>query len=423
MSEDLAAHPGARMPHAEFVAIVALLMALNAMSIDVILPALQQMGESLSVADENTRQLPITAYIAFFGLSQLVYGTISDHFGRRPVLLAGLAIYVISSFGAALAGDFTTLLVMRGIQGIGAGATRVIAISVVRDTYGGRKMASVMSLAMMVFMVVPILAPMGGQGVLLIAGWRAILAVIALFGLVMTVWCFLRLPETLADENRRPLKVRPVLDAFRIVVTNSVASGYAIGSGLVFGCMLGFLNSAQQIYQQTYGIGVLFPLLFSASAVFIAIGSFTNSRLVERLGMRLLSHAALLVFTAVSALLCLIAVIDQGHVPLWVFFGCMLVTFSTLAFMGTNFNALALDPLGHVAGTASSVVSSLQTILGGVLGAIIGLAYDGTVFPLTLGFLILSLFSFGIIVLTERNRLFGRLDSKVAHPNPSLDGP
>lgn len=418
MSEDLAAHPAARMPHAEFVSMVALLMALNAMAIDVILPALQQMGESLTVADENRRQLPITAYVAFFGLSQLIYGTLSDHFGRRPVLLVGLLIYVIGSFGAALAGDFTTLLAMRGIQGIGAGATRVIAISVVRDTYGGRKMASIMSLAMMVFMAVPIIAPMGGQAVLMIAGWRAILAAIATFGLVMTVWCFLRLPETLAGENRRPLRVGPVLEAFRIVVTNRVASGYAIATGLVFGCLFAFLNSAQQIYQETYGIGALFPLAFSTSAVFIAVASFTNSRLVERLGMRLLSHSALVVFAAMSALLYVIAVLDQGHVPLWIFFGCTSVAFCTFAFMGTNFNALALDPLGHVAGTASSVVSSLQTILGGALGAIIGLAYDGTVFPLALGFVILSLFSFGIIVMTERNRLFGRLDSKVAHPRP-----
>jgi DHA1 family bicyclomycin/chloramphenicol resistance-like MFS transporter len=231
------------------------------------------------------------------------------------------------------------------------------------------------------------------------------------------------LPETLADENRRPLRVGPVLEAFRIVVTNRVASGYAIGTGLVFGCLFAFLNSAQQIYQETYGIGALFPLVFSASAVFIAVASFANSRLVERLGMRLLSHSALVVFAAMSALLYAIAVLDQGHVPLWVFFGCTSVAFCTFAFMGTNFNALALDPLGHVAGTASSVVSSLQTILGGVLGAIIGLAYDGTVFPLALGFVILSLFSFGIIVLTERNRLFGRLDSTTAHPLPPAEGP
>jgi DHA1 family bicyclomycin/chloramphenicol resistance-like MFS transporter len=405
--------PGARLPHAEFVALVALLMALNAMAIDVILPALQQMGESLGVESENTRQLPLTAYVATFGLSQLAYGTISDRFGRRPVLLVGLSVYVVGSLGAALAGDFAMLLAMRAVQGIGAGATRVIAISVVRDTFGGRRMASVMSLAMMVFMVVPIIAPIEGQAILAVAGWRAILAAIGLFGLAMTIWCYLRLPETLLDENRRPLRLGPVMEAFATVIGNRVACGYAIGTGLLFGGLFGFLNSAQQIYQGTYGIGALFPLAFSASAVSIAIASFLNSRLVERLGMRLLSHTALLAFAAISALLCVIAVLNEGHVPFWIFFACTLAAFTTFAFMGTNFNALAMDPLGHVAGTASSVVSSLQTILGGALGAIVGLLYDGTVLPLSLAFLVLSLLSFAIIVLTERHRLFGRLDARV----------
>jgi DHA1 family bicyclomycin/chloramphenicol resistance-like MFS transporter len=368
------------------------------------------MGESLGVQTENARQLPLSAYMATFGLSQLAYGTISDRFGRRPVLLFGLAVYVIGCLGAALAGDFTMLLAMRAVQGIGAGATRVIAISVVRDTFGGRRMASVMSLAMMVFMVVPIVAPMGGQAILALAGWRAILAAIGLVGLAMTIWCYMRLPETLLDENRRPLRLGPVVEAFATVIRNRVACGYALGTGLLFGALFGFLNSAQQIYQGTYGIGALFPLAFSASAFSIAIASFLNSRLVERLGMRWLSHTALVAFAAISALLCLIAVLDEGHVPFLVFFACTLAAFTMFAFIGTNFNALAMDPLGHVAGTASSVVSSLQTILGGALGAIVGLLYDGTVLPLSLAFLVLSLMSFGIIVLTERNRLFGRQD-------------
>ena len=294
---------GHRLSYGEFVAMVALLMALNAMAIDVILPALQQMGEALSVSDENTRQLPLTAYIALFGLSQLFYGPISDHYGRRRVLLVGLVIYVIGSVGAAFAGNFTMLLAMRALQGVGAGATRVIAISVVRDLYGGRRMASVMSLAMMVFMVVPIIAPSLGQAVMLVAGWRAILAGIALFGLVMTVWCALRLPETMAEQDRRPLKVAPVTEAFRIVITNRIAAGYGVGTGLVFGCLFAFLNSAQQIYQEIYGTGALFPLVFSSGAVLLAVASFTNSRLVERFGMRRLSHFALLGFALISALL------------------------------------------------------------------------------------------------------------------------
>lgn len=402
------AHAAQRLPHGEFVALVALLMALNAMAIDVILPALQQMGESLRVADENLRQLPITAYVASFGLSQLFYGTLSDHFGRRPVLLFGLIIYVVGCVGAALAGDFTTLLLMRAVQGIGAGATRVIALSVVRDMFGGRRMASVMSLAMMVFMAVPIIAPLTGQAILLVATWRAILAMIALFGIVMTVWCAVRLPETLADEDRRSLHPKPILDAFRIVLGNRIALGYAVSTGLFFGCLFAFLNSAQQIYEEVYGMGAYFPLTFSITGVALAISSFANSRLVERFGMRLLSHGALVVFVAVSVLLFLVQELGPDRAPFPVFFVCTLIAFSMFAFIGTNFNALAMDPLGHVAGTASSVLSSLQTVLGGAIGALIGQAYDGTILPLLSGFVILSLLSFGMVALTEPDRLFGR---------------
>jgi MFS transporter, DHA1 family, multidrug resistance protein len=399
----------AGLPYWEFVTIVALLMALNAMAIDVILPALQQIGASLDVADENTRQLPLTAYIAVFGLSQFVYGTISDHFGRRPVLIFGLVIYVIGCTGAAFSGNFPMLLAMRGLQGFGAGGTRVIAMSVIRDTFGGRRMASVMSLAMMVFMGVPIIAPGIGQIILMVSGWRAILGFIALFGLVMTIWCSLRLPETLADADRRELRIRPVLEAFRIVVSNRVASSYALASGLIFGCLFAYLNSAQQIFQEIYHLGALFPVAFSSGAVLIAFASFTNSRLVERLGMRLLSHGALAAFALISALLSLIAFLGDGQTPFWVFYGANLLWFGSFAFIGTNFNALAMDPLGHVAGTASSVVSSVQTVLGGILGAFVGLAFDGTVLPLSLGFLAMSLASFAVVALTERSRLFGRM--------------
>jgi DHA1 family bicyclomycin/chloramphenicol resistance-like MFS transporter len=403
--------PAVRLRYAEFVTMVALLMALNAMAVDIILPALQQMGANLGVADENARQLPLTAYIVLFGISQIVYGPLSDHFGRRPILLFGLAVYSLACIGAAFAESFTMLLFMRGIQGIGAGATRVIAVSVVRDTYGGRKMASVMSLAMMVFMAIPIIAPTLGQGILIVAGWRSILLAIALFGVVMSVWCFVRLPETLAEANRRALKIGPVMEAFRIVLTTRVAFAYAISTALLFGCLFGFLNSAQQVYQEVYGLGALFPIAFSSGALFIALASFTNSRIVERLGMRLLSHGALAGFAAISALLSVIAILDGGQVPFWLFYFLNLIAFGCFGFIGTNFNALAMDPLGHVAGTASSVLGFLQTFVGGVLGAGIGLAYDGTVLPLSLGFLILSLLSFATIFLTERNRLFGRVQA------------
>lgn len=395
------------MSYVEFVAMVALLMALNAMAIDIILPALQQMGASLSVHDENARQLPLTAYIAVFGVSQLLYGPLADRYGRRSVLLFGLALYTLGCLGATFSGSFTMLLAMRALQGLGAGATRVIAIAVVRDTYGGRRMASVMSLAMMVFMAIPIIAPTLGQGIAMIAGWRGILFTVAVAGVAVMAWCWLRLPETLREEDRRPLRTGPVLEAFRIVITNRIAAAYALGTALMFGCIFAFLNSAQQIYQETYDIGAAFPLYFSSGALFMAAAAFTNSRLVERFGMRRLSHGALIGFAAASGLLFLIAAAGGGRMPFWTFYLLTTAALCQFAFIGTNFNALAMEPLGHVAGTASAVLGSLQTVVGGVIGATIGYAYDGTLLPLSLGFFSLALLNIAIIATVERGKLFG----------------
>ena len=397
----------ARLGYAEFVTLVALLMALNAMAIDIILPALQQMGASLQVADENARQLPLTAYIAVFGASQIFYGPFADRYGRRSVLLVGLAIYTLGSIGAVVATDFTMLLAMRGLQGLGAGASRVIAVAVIRDTYGGRRMASVMSLAMMVFMTVPVIAPTLGQGIAMVAGWRGILFAVAAFGLVIMVWCWLRLPETLKAEDRRELRPGPVLEAFRMVVTNRLAAAYGLGVALMFGCLFAFLNSVQQIYQEVYGIGAAFPLYFSFGAVFMALASFMNARVVERFGMRRLSHGALLGFGAASALLFLYAIANDGYAPFWAFYLLTLIAFMQFAFIGPNFNAIAMEPLGHIAGTASAVLGSLQTLVGGVIGAFVGYAFDGTLMPLALSFFVLAALNIGVVVIGERGKLFG----------------
>jgi DHA1 family bicyclomycin/chloramphenicol resistance-like MFS transporter len=306
-----------------------------------------------------------------------------------------------------LSTDFAMLLAMRALQGLGAGATRVIAIAVIRDTYGGRRMASVMSLVMMVFMAVPILAPTLGQGIALVAGWRGILLFVALTAIGMMLWCWLRLPETLREADRRPLRPGPVLEAFRIVVTNRIAAAYAFGTALMFGCIFAFLNSAQQIYQETYDLGAAFPLYFSSAAIFMAGVSFLNARVVERFGMRRLSHGALFAFAATTGLLYLIAVTDGGHVPFWAFYVLTAAALCQFGFIGTNFNALAMEPLGHVAGTASAVLGSLQTVLGGAIGAVVGYAYDGTVLPLSLGFFVLALINIAVVAAVERGRLFG----------------
>lgn len=392
------------IPRWEFIALAAALMALNALAIDIMLPGLQQIGSSLGVESENHRQYVITAYVIGLGLPQLLYGPISDWLGRRPPLLFGLVIYVIAAFGASFAPTFETLLLLRFIQGVGASATRVIAVSFIRDVFGGRAMAEVMSLVFVVFMIVPVVAPGIGQLVMLFSEWHMIFALMGVFSLLVTTWTARRLPETLEPERRRPFTVASAMEGFRIVLSNRLALGYTLASTLVFGGLFGFINSAQQVYVGIYDLGVWFPVLFAAVASMMAVSSFVNSRLVGRFGMRRLSHGALVGFLAVNTILFVLALL--GPVPLVIFVGLFTIAMLQFGWIGSNFNAIAMEPLGHVAGTASSVQGFIQTIGGAVLGAIIGQAFDGTVMPLTAGFFLLSLLALGLVLFAERGKLF-----------------
>lgn len=406
MNEPLSQSPPAlaSISRAEFIVLTAALMALNALAIDVMLPGLQQMGASLGESDPNTRQYVITTYLVGFGLAQIFFGPLSDRFGRRGPLLAGLVVYVLSAIACAFAPNFGFLLVLRFIQGLGAAATRVIAVSLVRDTFGGRAMAEVMSLVFMVFMIIPIVAPGIGQTAMYFAGWPAIFVFIAALSLIFTIWAWARLPETLRMEKRRPLTLAATTEAFRIVLTDRVAICYTIAMTVVFGALFGFITSAQQIYIGIYDVGAMFPVYFAAVAGLMAVSSFTNSRLVGRFGMRRMAHGALLGFMAATGLAFVLALI--APLPLWLFVLLFALAMTQFAWIGSNFNALAMEPLGHVAGTASSVQGFLQTVGGGVLGAIIGQAFNGTVVPLTAGYFFSSVIALVLVLTAERGRLF-----------------
>ncbi|MDO9417112.1 multidrug effflux MFS transporter [Pararhizobium sp.] len=388
----------------EFIALTAMLMAINALAIDIMLPGLQQIGASLGVTDENHRQYVISAYLIGMGVAQLAFGPLSDRYGRKAPLLAGIGIYVVCAFSIALVPSFAGLLALRLMQGVGAAATRVIAVSVVRDIYGGRQMAEIMSLVMMVFMIIPVIAPSIGQGIMLFAEWHMIFVFIGLYGLFVAVMVYTRLPETLAPEHRRPLSIASVSGAFRIVLTNRTSLFYNIGTSVIFGSLFGFINSAQQILVGIYGLGVWFPLAFAGFASMMAIASFANSRLVQRFGMRRLSHTALILFALISAVFAGSALL--GSVPFWLFaiiYGLALMQFGIIA---PNFNSMAMEPLGAVAGTASSVLGFSQTIGGALIGAAIGQAFDGTVTPLAVGFLIVSVLGLIFVFIAENGKLF-----------------
>ncbi len=390
----------------EFVAMIALLMALNAAAIDVYIPALSEIGSALGVAEENRRQFVITAYVIGFGGAQVIYGPLSDRFGRRPVLFAGLGIYLAGAVAAVFVPTFEAMLTVRLIQGIGAAATRVVATSVVRDRFQGAQMASVMSLVMMVFMVMPVFAPNLGSLVLVFGNWRELSAVMVLFGLVAFLWTWARLPETLDEANRRPLTGRRVAEAFRVVVTNRIAFGYTLAMASFFGVLFAFIAQAEQIYTQIYGVGPSFTLYFSLTALFMSASSFANSRMVARFGTRRLSQTALVAFIAISALHLALAMSFGGATPFWLFLTLLIAMMSFFGFVPTNFNALAMEPLGHVAGVGSAVLGSAQMLVGGLLGTAVGYLYDGTLVPMLAGFTALAILSLAMVALAERGRLF-----------------
>jgi DHA1 family bicyclomycin/chloramphenicol resistance-like MFS transporter len=395
----------------EFIALGAFLMAVNALAIDVMLPSLQQIGASLGVEDENARQYIISAYVGGLGVATLFFGPLSDRYGRRGPLLAGLSVYVLAAFASAMTQDYGMLLFFRFVQGVGAASTRVIAVSVIRDVFGGRAMAEVMSLVFVVFMIVPVVAPSLGQIVMLVASWHYIFVLMGVLTLGVLLWTAMRLPETLHEEYRRPLTVKGTLDGFRIVLTNRISVWYTLAMTIIFGSLFGFINSAQQIYQGIYEVGEWFPIFFAAVAGMMAVSSFLNSRLVGRIGMRRLSHGALLGFVTVNGIAFALAAI--GPVPLWAFilvFGLAMVQFS---WIGANFNSLAMEPLGHVAGTASSVQGFIQTVFAGLIGAVIGQAFDGTILPLAAGYFFCSLLGLVMVLIAERGRLFRQVNPRV----------
>ncbi|WP_439495135.1 multidrug effflux MFS transporter [Bosea sp. (in: a-proteobacteria)] len=387
-----------------FVAMMAALMATNALAIDAMLPALPQIGEALGIHEPNERQWIVTSYLLGFGVAQIVYGTLSDRFGRRPVLLFGLVVYVVASVLSAFSTSFAMLMLARVVQGVGAAATRVLAVSIVRDCYSGRDMARVMSLALIVFLAVPILAPSIGQAILWVAPWRWIFGVLTAFGAVVMLWAAIRLPETLHEEDRTPIKLASIVAAFRTVLTTRIGVGYMLAMTFVLGGLFGFINSAQQVFVDVFRAPEWFTTIFALIAACMAAASLLNSRIVGRLGMRRVSHGALLGYIALTSLHAILAL--SGHESLWTFALLQGGTMFAFGLLAPNFGAMAMDPLGHVAGTASSVQGFVTTVGGALLGFYIGQHFNGTVVPLTLGFSLCGLVALAIVLVAEKGRLF-----------------
>lgn len=408
---DEALQPQKTLGRAEFIALAAALMSLNALAIDIMLPALQQIGAELGVDDENARQYIVTAYLAGLGGGQLIFGPISDRFGRRAPLFIGLALYVSAALIAAISPSFAVILALRFLQGIGAATTRVIAVSAIRDVFGGRQMAEVLSMVMMVFMVIPVIAPSIGQLIMIFGDWSEIFIAMAVLAIVFGTWAAIRLPETLAPENRRELTFSSITKGFAFVLTNRIALCYTLATTSIFGSLFGFISSAQQIYTDTFDLADWFPILFAIGAGLMAISSFTNSRLVGRIGMRRLSHTALVGFTAVSLLWLVLAAF--GYMPFALFFVLFSVAMFQFGWVGANFNSIAMEPLGHVAGTAAATQGFLTTLGGGLIGAFVGQMFDGSTVPLAAGYFITGSIAIVLVLIGERGRMFHAVNQPV----------
>jgi len=394
----------------EFVTLIAMMMALNAAAIDMMLPALPAIGDALSVASENSRQWVITAYLLGFGVAQLIYGPLADRYGRKPVLMVGVSLYVLFSVAAAFTTTFEALILARLGMGLGAAALRVLAVSIVRDRYSGRTMARVMSLSFLVFLGVPILAPTLGQLVLLVAPWRWIFGVLALAGSAFMIWALIRLPETLAPENRLPIRVGRIAEAFRAVLSDRLSVGYTLAMTAITGALFAFINSSQQIFFDVFEEPGLFTTVFGLMAAGIAVASLTNARLVERLGSRRLSHLALIGFIASAAVHAGVAL--SGHESLVSFAILQGLTMFCFGFIAGNFGALAMNNMGRIAGTASSVQGFVSTTFGSLAGFLIGQSFDGTAAPMTIGITLCGILALAAVLLAERGKLFSTVETE-----------
>ncbi|MEJ7934449.1 multidrug effflux MFS transporter [Sphingobium sp. AN558] len=401
------AHPPKRDIHfREFVLLCACLMAMNALSIDPMLPALPDIARDLRIPHPNDRQLIISLYFMGLGVGSLLFGVLSDRFGRKRVLGIAMALFILSSVACASAHSFTMLLIGRVTAGFFAGASRVVTVSIVRDRFQGDAMARVMSLIFAIFMLIPVIAPSFGQLILWIAPWRWIFWALAILATMILSWMLVRLPETLLPQNRMPISVHAILTTVGRIFTIRESIGYMLASGIMMSVILAFILSVQQIFFDVFHNQRYFPLAFAIMAGSMGVGSLINSRLVSRFGARRLSQGALFGLIALS--LVHLSVIWAGWESVASFVVLQSLTLVSFAFTSSNFSSISMEPFGRGAGVASSFQSFLTTAVSSVLGGLVGRAFDGTTFPLAFGFLCFGVAALSIVAWTERGRLFTR---------------
>lgn len=392
----------------ELVVLLAMLIALQALAVDGMLPALDEIAHDFNVVEANRRQLVIGLFLLCAGAGSLIPGLLADRFGRKLLMMVTLVFYVVTSFACAFVTSFDLMLVARAVQGLSTAGLMVLPGAIVRDQFEGDAMARVLSLVSAVFITVPVIAPSLGQAVMDVAGWRWIFVGLGAMGLLMMVWVGWRLPETLHPEFRQEIKPVVLVRNMGIAATARSAMGYTIGSGLVVGTVFGYVNSAQQLVGEHFQAGDMFPYVFGGTATAMVLSSLVNSRIVERFGARRVSHAGLLLFMGVAALQVWVAHSSHSAQIEW-FLPLMACNLALLGFLGSNFSSIAMQPFAEIAGAASSIQAFLRMVLASLIGIAIGQAYDGTARPLALAMLSAAAITLGLVLFSEKGRLFRRL--------------
>ncbi|WAT17634.1 multidrug effflux MFS transporter [Aurantiacibacter sp. MUD11] len=393
----------------ELIVLLALLMSLNALGIDAMLPALDEMAADLGVADGNDRQLVIAVYTIMMGVGCLVPGSYADRYGRRPIIFLALIAFSVLSLVTAMLTDFESMIVIRGVTGLLGAGLMVVPMAIVRDLYEGDHMARLMSTIAAVFISVPVFAPSLGQAILLVGSWRLIFVALSLVGVATAAWVYFRLPETLAPANRQEINLPVIARNMGVSLMNRQSIGYVLGSMLVMGGVFGYVNSGQQLYQDAFGVSdAAFPVLFGATAAMMSFTNLINSRIVMRFGARRVSHFGVIMFITVSAVQVWSSYVHPGNIS-W-FLPLMSINLALLGFLGANFGSIAMQPFAHIAGSASSVQTFFRMFGAAMVGMIIGQSYDGTAIPFAWALLICSSTALMLVLFSERGRLFRRLN-------------
>lgn len=390
------------MGQRELLTLMSAIMALMALGIDTMLPAFDEIRQTFDLGDASPRAgQVITVFFMGLAVAQLAWGPIADRFGRKPVLYAGSAIYIVGAAGSALAPTFELLLLSRFVWGLGAAGARVVATAIIRDRFQGSQMAKAMSQVMAVFMLVPILAPSIGAGIIAILPWRAIFWFCLVFAVVITLWS-MRMRESLDPANRRPLQLRSTTAGYIEVARTPVTSGYTNATIFLQGVFTTYLASSELIISEVFDREAQFPVIFGCVAVFFAAGAILNGRIVVRVGVHRLINTVYAIQIPLTLLLCAISFATGGRPSIWIYMPVLALSLSSFMFLIPNLNTAALGPVGHLAGTASAYGGAIRMAGGAVLGTIISAFVSDSTTPFSIGISLMCICSWLTVLLVRR---------------------